>query len=723
MFLNSVMLAGIAGAALPLMVHLLSRARVRTVDWGAMMFLDEGHGTQEQMAKLKQWTLLALRMAIVALLAIAMARPIASANWAGPTGPLTAIIAIDCSASMAQPTDGGRTRSDLTREAALRTLSSLQKGDRAALILAGARQVIVPPTTDLQAIAARVAEIKPTTGAADIAAALNEAVAMLDRSSSPNAHLYLFTDAQASNWQGVDDAFQASWKRRTVRAGRTLPFDVITVGDGRNAENIAIETISVAPIPAIAGLSNDVELKLRHSGSSSAAVSKVPLTLKAAKQTAFSGTVDLTSNAVTTITVPVRFDAPGQQTLVAQITSATLAFDDRLQHVVDVVPPLRVLIISGDERTAAAGAFRNESDFLRTALTPYATMKRGGIDSAKVTVTPVEKWTDPSLPDTDVLVIANVAELTPQQVRAVESFTYAGGGVLIAPGAATRVESYNRTLYRDATGPLPAFLLGPSSDQPTSLLGIDLSHPIFRFLRGRPAPIPSAVVARMFTATPRAGAAVLASYVTGQPFLVEGAYGRGRVLLMTTTIDADWNTLPLSSFYLPFVQSAVRYLAAAALPQRNLIAGQELRARLADAPEAMRATLTYPGGRTITLQATGGGGGGGGGAGGAYEVATGDTQVPGSYTVRAKIGGHDRVEQFAVRPDPGESNLAPLDDERTSTLEQSLGFQLTGADMRTPVVASVQPVRELWLPLLLGAFSLLVVELVLTRFWSEGRHA
>jgi hypothetical protein len=91
--------------------------------------------------------------------------------------------------------------------------------------------------------------------------------------------------------------------------------------------------------------------------------------------------------------------------------------------------------------------------------------------------------------------------------------------------------------------------------------------------------------------------------------------------------------------------------------------------------------------------------------------------------VRAKVDGHDRVEQFVVRPDPGESDLAPLDDERTSKLQQSLGFQLSGADMRTPVVASVQPIRELWLPLLLGAFSLLVVELVLTRFWSEGRNA
>ena len=265
MFLNAVMLAGIAGAALPLVVHLLSRARVRTVDWGAMMFLDEGRGTQESVAKLKQWTLLVLRMGIVALLAIAMARPIASANWAGPSGPLTASIVIDCSASMSQPTDGGRTRADVAREAALRILSTLQKGDRAALILAGARQDVVTPTADLQAVAARVAEIKPTAGAADIAAALNEAAGVLERSNGANPHLYLVTDGQATNWHGVDESFQNGWKRRTSRAGRSLPFDVVTVGEAARAlDNVAIESISVAPLPAIAGLPTDVEVKIRH---------------------------------------------------------------------------------------------------------------------------------------------------------------------------------------------------------------------------------------------------------------------------------------------------------------------------------------------------------------------------------------------------------------------------------------------------------------------------
>ncbi|MGB7160443.1 MAG: BatA domain-containing protein, partial [Tepidisphaeraceae bacterium] len=164
MFLNAIMLAGIAGAALPLVVHLLSRARVRTVDWGAMMFLEDGRGSQDQAAKLKQWTLLLLRMGIVALLAVALARPIAAGRWTGPQGPLTAVIVLDCSASMAQPTSGGRTRMDAAREAVLRILSGMQKGDRAALIVAGAgeaRRTSDPPSADLQAVAARVAELKP----------------------------------------------------------------------------------------------------------------------------------------------------------------------------------------------------------------------------------------------------------------------------------------------------------------------------------------------------------------------------------------------------------------------------------------------------------------------------------------------------------------------------------------------------------------------------------
>ena len=40
--LNIAMLAGLAGVALPVVIHLLSRRRDPVVEWGAMQFLELG---------------------------------------------------------------------------------------------------------------------------------------------------------------------------------------------------------------------------------------------------------------------------------------------------------------------------------------------------------------------------------------------------------------------------------------------------------------------------------------------------------------------------------------------------------------------------------------------------------------------------------------------------------------------------------------------------------
>src|SRR5439155_17784530 len=92
-----------------------------------------------------------------------------------------AAIVVDCSASMAFD-EGGRTRMDLLRSAVLRILSSLNNGDEAALVPAGtAPQPADPtPTADLQSLAMRVADLEPSSGAADMANALTRALNVLD---------------------------------------------------------------------------------------------------------------------------------------------------------------------------------------------------------------------------------------------------------------------------------------------------------------------------------------------------------------------------------------------------------------------------------------------------------------------------------------------------------------------------------------------------------------
>ena len=70
MFLNATMLAGIAGATVPLVLHLLSRARCARIRWGAMMFLDleESARRHFRSSRARELLLLLVRMGIVATL-------------------------------------------------------------------------------------------------------------------------------------------------------------------------------------------------------------------------------------------------------------------------------------------------------------------------------------------------------------------------------------------------------------------------------------------------------------------------------------------------------------------------------------------------------------------------------------------------------------------------------------------------------------------------------
>jgi hypothetical protein len=324
-----------------------------------------------------------------------------------------------------------------------------------------------------------------------------------------------------------------------------------------------------------------------------------------------------------------------------------------------------------------------------------------------------------------VVVLANVARLSDQQVRELEQFVYGGGGLLIAPGNLARVDNYNASLYRGGAGIMPAELSEPTpadGSQATALLGLDLNHPVFLFLKGRPDPVPSATIGRYFPASARSpDARVLASYVSGQPFLIEstvGRTGRGRVLLVTTPLDADWNTLPLSNFYLPFVDSAVRYLAAGTSGERNLSPGEPVVATF-EQIMAPKATMQLPDGSKRSVEVTR--------VGDRYEARFADTGVPGVYILRARRQAGKKTEevklQYVVQAPREESDLTVLTNSQWEDLAGRMGFELIDASAGSvsAALAAARSGKELWLSLIGVVMALGVGELVVERFWvSEG---
>src|SRR5688500_10197145 len=91
-------------AALPILIHLWSRRKFREESWAAMEFLLAAMRKNARRIQLEQWLLLAVRTAILVLLALALADPQLSllSGWTGGSagGQRHVVLVLDGSYSM-----------------------------------------------------------------------------------------------------------------------------------------------------------------------------------------------------------------------------------------------------------------------------------------------------------------------------------------------------------------------------------------------------------------------------------------------------------------------------------------------------------------------------------------------------------------------------------------------------------------------------------------------
>src|SRR5476651_1344808 len=102
-FLSPLLLAGLGAIAIPIVIHLIQRERKRVVQFPSLMFLQRIPYQSVRRRRIRHWLLLAMRVAAIALLVLAFARPFLpqSALAAAATGGAReVVILLDHSASM-----------------------------------------------------------------------------------------------------------------------------------------------------------------------------------------------------------------------------------------------------------------------------------------------------------------------------------------------------------------------------------------------------------------------------------------------------------------------------------------------------------------------------------------------------------------------------------------------------------------------------------------------
>src|SRR5437762_7807890 len=118
LFTNIAMLAGLAGLAVPVLIHLLLKRKKQRLRFSTLRFFLRQDEQSSQRRKLRNLLLLAVRLLLLATLVLAFARPYLPENTpsAARQKKRLAVLVLDRSASM-QASDGGALRWTLAKDA------------------------------------------------------------------------------------------------------------------------------------------------------------------------------------------------------------------------------------------------------------------------------------------------------------------------------------------------------------------------------------------------------------------------------------------------------------------------------------------------------------------------------------------------------------------------------------------------------------------------------
>jgi|GEM_PF-3134324 len=481
--------------ALPIVLHLWSRRKQKTVEWGAMQFLRATEEIRKRSVRLEDALLLAVRCLCIGLVALLILRPFAphgsSVSWGlvlpvglvgiaglgvtasflkdrkkallsfvltvlalfllwffmkseggkqaarlGAAGSQDVVFVVDSSMSMGLWREG---TDNLSRALAgvRRVLTESSAGDRFALleageIIGGAELGFAPGTE----VAGRVSGLAGSGGSMRGARALAEAVRLAGEGTHPSRKIVLITDRQRVGWEldadGLWEGIKTAVDEFPVPPQLVL-WEVPFPEDYRNA---AVTDIELPLGPPSAGEPARIVATIENTGRVAVTPREIGLEVAGEVLPAL-GVDQIAPGQSRQVEFQHTFPSGGATSLrVAAQVGDDLPSDDALDHALVVGGNLRVLVL--DAGRNGPGFFERGSAFASLAL---AKDKAGeGIDADFGPVTDLGPFAPLSKYGT--IILAGVPELSVSAAATLGAFVDNGGGLVVALGAGTKQEFY-----------------------------------------------------------------------------------------------------------------------------------------------------------------------------------------------------------------------------------------------------------------------------------------
>ncbi len=686
--LAPLMLLGLLGLGLPLLAHLRGKERPRVVRFAGLRLLGPAGEVVTQRRRLRDRLLLLVRLALLALLVLALTRPVTSgdAQVAVLGEPHDAMILLDGSFSLNLRREGEPLRV-AAEDAAAAILEALPAGRRVGLVTSdpgGPRiELSADPDRVRAAISGWAAE-PARAGAWTLESGLPAAVALLRLAGDgpPRRVVYAVGDFTARGLASLPSSAAADIPVLPVAAlGRLdAPPPV--------PEHMSLESATWAPARDVDPRAVRISGQVRRHGGPADSVRGVAVALRVDGE--------LTSRAELELPPDGRagyeftHTNTGAGPTAASVELAELVDDplpgDEVRHLwLAGEDDIEVALVNGDPSEMRA---HDEVYFLATALAAGAGARRLRVHSlAPDQLDARLRDRKDGLADVDVLVLANLRAPAEDVAPALRDRVAAGMGLWISVGDRVEARAYNERL-----GDLLPLLLreplvvgtapGRTEARSEGLAPPNLAHPILLGAQGELGLLGTRS-RRIFLLEPdpARGADVALSFTSGAPALLSRPFERGRVALLATSIDRDWSDLPLRPGFVPLAERVLAWLDTS---HPGSAADQMLVGEPRVIPTERPVTVVPPDGRERVLPPEREG-----------QAVYKDTYLPGHYRVQREGGA---PLTFAVQMDPVESDTAVVA-ARPPSLD---GDQ---------VLAVAQHPR--WRPLVLLAAALLLLETLL----------
>lgn len=655
-FLAPLFLVGALAVGLPLWLHLLQRENPIRLPFSSLMFFEKRKTSTLMERKWRYLLLMALRLALIVLAALAFAKPI----WELPPTtvvsdiPSLQLITLDTSMSMSH---AGRWERAVA--AANDAIDGMGDADQAQILATGPSvRVITQPTREKADLKAAVASLEPGPSRNSYGDVI-EASRSLSPDGDTPIEVHLISDFQAS-------AMPGRFSDLVLPTVAQLHTHNVAEADD---ENWAIESVK-----GTLRLYGAEKPRLEATAASySSNPTRKTVTLEINGQAVSSQSQEVAAMGRTSFLFE-DFEAPDGFSKARLVLSPAddLPDDDVRLAALDNSEPAPILFVTADRR-------RRDATFYQAALRSSSQ----SLLSVEVSSPGEAERTNPA--DYALIILSDVGQMSTSYEQKLNDYMESGGAVLIAVGPETAKRGATPALgMRAAAGRLP-----PGGRY--QLAGrVDATHQALsrvENLRG----VEFFQTARLETAE---GDDVLATLADGSPLLVERRVGAGRALVFASTFDNIWNDLPVRPVFVPFAAESARYLAGAT--EENSVVTVDSALELGRRREASRMVQVVDpeGQRALSLAE-------------AMEVDSVPLDQAGFWELR----GEEETEILAVNPDPRESNLRPIE-AQTLDLWRSTGRSggtVEGAGEQTPIKP---PPIEIWKWFLFGLVLVVLLESV-----------